>query len=373
MTGGSGNWQRTNVYGGGALLATYDAGGLHFHLADPLGTRRLQTSAAGVPELDCQSLPFGDQQYCFTDPNAPASADDASPLHYAGLEADPESGLDAAMYRQYQPALGRWQSPDPYSGSYDWSDPQSLNRYAYVSNRPAWATDPSGLDGVPIGGGCASNPFLLAFCIGVQFIDFGGVSGGVFHGSLTPRPSVTGVWNETLGMPAGSQLPTGDLASTLQGVLGLPTMADVGCNPICDATNGGTDYWTSYQNPVSTCLGKGLFAGVMDLTGLSILPDADLEHWRWSSDKLGFVFVPDEDSASFLGPSAEGLEKLSEQFRHNEDGFKPLLREWLRTKGIRVSSSEFSAYAEKAGKMAGRMGKVLAAYSAWDAYNRCRQ
>jgi hypothetical protein len=72
MMGSSGNWQRTNVYGGGALVATYDAGGLHFHLADPLGTRRLQTSAAGVPELDCQSLPFGDQQYCFTDPNAPA-------------------------------------------------------------------------------------------------------------------------------------------------------------------------------------------------------------------------------------------------------------------------------------------------------------
>jgi hypothetical protein len=149
------------------------------------------------------------------------------------------------MYRQYQPALGRWQSPDPYSGSYDWSDPQSLNRYAYVSNRPMNFTDPSGQDACAVaitsieagpfdaipGLGCALE-FLGPLLMG------GGVSGGTFHGSLTPRPSVTGVWNETLGMPAGSQLPTGDLASTLQGVLGLPTMADVGCNPICDATEG---------------------------------------------------------------------------------------------------------------------------------------
>lgn len=232
MMGGSGNWQRTNVYGGGALLATYDASGLHFHMADPLGTRRLQTNAAGVPELDCQSLPFGDAQYCFTDPNAPASADDASPLHYAGLETDPESGLDSAMYRQYQPALGRWQSPDPYSGSYDWSDPQSLNRYAYVSNRPIFATDPSGLDDVPIGNpACSMN--LLVCLFGSLFPDFGGVSGGTFHGSLGTRPS-GGPWDDKFGVPYGG------LTNGIQQALGLPTMADVGCNPICDATNYGT-------------------------------------------------------------------------------------------------------------------------------------
>ena len=59
-----------------------------------LGTRRLQTNAQGEPELDCQSLPFGDQQNCFPDPNAPASADDAAPLHFTGKERDQESGND---------------------------------------------------------------------------------------------------------------------------------------------------------------------------------------------------------------------------------------------------------------------------------------
>jgi hypothetical protein len=60
MFNSSGNWQRSNVFGAGRLLATYDVAGLHFHITDPLGTRRMQvngnTTTAGIPELDCQSL-----------------------------------------------------------------------------------------------------------------------------------------------------------------------------------------------------------------------------------------------------------------------------------------------------------------------------
>jgi hypothetical protein len=36
-------------------------------------------------------------------------------------------------------------SPDPYYGSYDQSNPQSMDRYAYVSSSPLTFTDPSGL------------------------------------------------------------------------------------------------------------------------------------------------------------------------------------------------------------------------------------
>jgi hypothetical protein len=70
---GNSTWQSTNVYGEGKLLATYDAAGLHFQLTDPLGTRRVQTNSAAEAELDCQSLPFGDQQSCFPDPSAPTA------------------------------------------------------------------------------------------------------------------------------------------------------------------------------------------------------------------------------------------------------------------------------------------------------------
>jgi len=37
-------------------------------------------------------------------------------------------------------------SPDPYGGSYDPSNPQSFNRYAYALNNPVSAVDPSGLN-----------------------------------------------------------------------------------------------------------------------------------------------------------------------------------------------------------------------------------
>ena len=50
MLDGNGNWQRTNIFGGGRQLATYDSNGLHFQVTDPLGTRRVQTNAVGNPK-----------------------------------------------------------------------------------------------------------------------------------------------------------------------------------------------------------------------------------------------------------------------------------------------------------------------------------
>jgi RHS repeat-associated protein len=51
-----------------------------------------------------------------------------------------------AMNRRYNRWWSRFEQPDPYDGSYDATDPQSLNRYAYVQNDPANVVDPSGLN-----------------------------------------------------------------------------------------------------------------------------------------------------------------------------------------------------------------------------------
>ena len=86
---------------------------------------------------------------------------------YAGLERDTESGLDHAMFRQYSSTFGRWTTPDPYGGSYNVYNPQSLNRYAYVNGTPLGAGDPSGL-----------YPFSRLFLLitpqrrGVRFVPF---------------------------------------------------------------------------------------------------------------------------------------------------------------------------------------------------------
>lgn len=144
MLDGSGHWQRTNVYAGG-LLATYDTTNLHFHLTDPLGTRRLQTNAMGQAESDCESLPYGDELTCFPVPNAPNTADDSTPLHFTGQERDSESGNDYFGARYYSSAMGRFMSPDPSGLVYaDPTNPQSLNLYSYVLNNPLSFTDPTG-------------------------------------------------------------------------------------------------------------------------------------------------------------------------------------------------------------------------------------
>src|SRR2546429_3558103 len=49
------------------------------------------------------------------------------------------------MFRRYNRWHSRFDQPDPYEGSYELSDPQSFNRYAYTQNDPANFVDPSGL------------------------------------------------------------------------------------------------------------------------------------------------------------------------------------------------------------------------------------
>ena len=135
-------------YWGGTPVAYYttaasSAGAAtHFEHQDWLGTERMRTAynANGSPtytvEATFTSQPWGDDQ-------GTAGADtDAN--HYAQLDHDSESDTDHAQFRQYSNRQGRWLSPDPYSGSYDFSNPQSMNRYVYVLNNPLSMVDPVG-------------------------------------------------------------------------------------------------------------------------------------------------------------------------------------------------------------------------------------
>jgi RHS repeat-associated protein len=149
---GAGAVQHTNAFIGGKLLATYDFinGGLHFALTDPLGTKRVQVSGAGTPELNCLSLPFGSSlgnaraTNCVPAPGSIAAAD-ATEHHFTGHERDTESGNDYFMARYYSSAMGRFMSPDDGTDQ-DPSSPQSWNLYGYVRNNPLINTDPDGHD-----------------------------------------------------------------------------------------------------------------------------------------------------------------------------------------------------------------------------------
>lgn len=52
-------------------------------------------------------------------------------------------GGDEAMFRRYESRWQRFSQADLYDGSYDLSDPQNLNRYAYVQNDPVNLVDPT--------------------------------------------------------------------------------------------------------------------------------------------------------------------------------------------------------------------------------------
>jgi RHS repeat-associated protein len=136
-------------YWGGKPVAYYTtassgSAGAHFEHTDWLGTERLRTTynSANNPayavEASYTSLPWGDAQTPAT------NGSDAA--HYAQLDHDAETNTDHADFRQYSNTQGRWFSPDPYDGSYDGSNPQSMNRYVYAANSPLSNLDPSGQD-----------------------------------------------------------------------------------------------------------------------------------------------------------------------------------------------------------------------------------
>ena len=97
-----------------------------YYHGDHLGSARMLTAGGGWPISSDTFYPFGVEQSSTTDPNH---------YKYTGDERDAESYLDHATFRQLSYQEGRWTSPDPYNGSYDSSNPQTLNRYAYVGEQ----------------------------------------------------------------------------------------------------------------------------------------------------------------------------------------------------------------------------------------------
>jgi RHS repeat-associated protein len=150
VAGGLATPAHSNVFWGGKLLATYDLpnGGFHIPLTDPLGTKRVQVSGTGMAELNCLSLPYGNDLgnprvvNCYT-PTYGTPAPDATEHHFTGKERDTESGNDYFEARYYGSSMGRFLSPDDGEDQSS-SNPQSWNLYSYGRNNPLIGTDDDG-------------------------------------------------------------------------------------------------------------------------------------------------------------------------------------------------------------------------------------
>lgn len=132
---GNGNWSRGYVYAGNELLAVQQ-GGVYWAHEDAVTKSKRITDIYGnvvsMVELD----PWG------ADTNRSSNAA-FLPQNFTTYIRDANGGQDA-MARRYSIG-GRFSQPDPYGGSYDFSDPQSFNRYAYTKNDPINFLDPTGL------------------------------------------------------------------------------------------------------------------------------------------------------------------------------------------------------------------------------------
>jgi RHS repeat-associated protein len=73
-------------------------------------------------------------------------------------ERDVETGLDYFNARYYPSVQGRFSSADPLLASAEVGDPQTWNRYSYVSNKPLNRVDPSGMDDCTIEKPCVQVP-----------------------------------------------------------------------------------------------------------------------------------------------------------------------------------------------------------------------
>jgi RHS repeat-associated protein len=136
----AGNATEEYIYFNGQKIARRDvpSNGIHYYFSDQLGSHGVVENALGtVCEQDIDYYPYGgaEHDYC---PNV------AQNYKFTGKERDAESGLDNFGARFYSSALTRFSSPDPVVLSQQLGDPQTLNKYSYVFNRPTVLVDPDG-------------------------------------------------------------------------------------------------------------------------------------------------------------------------------------------------------------------------------------
>ncbi len=131
---------------------------------DHLGSAEGVTGAAGARTRTLAHDPFGgrrkaDWTAALTESEISALADSPGPPErgHTGHEHLDRTGLIHRGGRVYDPALGRFLSPDPLVGNP--GSAQSWNAYSYVSNSPMSFVDPSGLSQAPARPGCVMVSF----------------------------------------------------------------------------------------------------------------------------------------------------------------------------------------------------------------------
>jgi len=252
----AGTTSRNYVWLDSLPVATLDtqsgSSSIHYITADQLDTPRAISDTSGVTVW---SWPYAGNAWGEA---APASSGYVFNLRFPGQYHDTESGLNYNVNRHYEPAIGRYDQPDPMGLA------AGLNLYAYVGSNPLSYTDPLGLE--------------WQASIGLSgTIGFLGFAGGGINVGITSNGNITvqleGHLEAGPGIYAGLGATGGVSHTKCDSVEGFSTDSqwvaegNIGYGP---SIGGSGTYNGSTNIGGSTGIGKyGVGAGVMVAGGRS--------------------------------------------------------------------------------------------------------
>ena len=111
---------------------------LQYLVGDHLGTTSLVLDTGGAKVAESRHYPYGAERWSWVDGGGEFPTD----YRFTGQREDGSVNLYAMGARWYDPAVGRWVSPDTLVPGL--GNSQNLNRYSYVNNNPLVYNDPTG-------------------------------------------------------------------------------------------------------------------------------------------------------------------------------------------------------------------------------------
>jgi RHS repeat-associated protein len=246
---------RTYSIGGtGAAIAVRSSlpgGGVDYLLGDPHGTATMAMDITTQAVSRKQYTPYGQVR-------GAASATWPDPTRgYLAKPVDAATGYTDLGARKYDPALGRFISPDPVLET---SSPQQLGGYTYAADNPVTSSDPSGLracvDSCNGGGGGAApgngntdqgtSAADQCWGPGGNWICGSGSAGG---GSPAPGPVVYSCLPGTFGCSGPLQAQPSGSPSSSSGGGGLWHWVTHTALPALGKVTGVTDAIDCIKNP----------------------------------------------------------------------------------------------------------------------------
>jgi RHS repeat-associated protein len=239
-----GNVLTGRAYWGATPVESYNSTAAHYTTRDGLGSLRMQTDGTGNVTDERYTLPFGDGA------TGVSGGRDDTDDGFTGLWDGGTGATNHAQFREYSNQAGSWLQPDPYYGSYDFTNPQSMNRYAYVLNNPLGYIDPLGLDTYTCitlnvedtNGNVVSSSESCA--LSIDLLDF---LGGPSFSTLLPLLPIT-----DLPLPTRTP-PSQQVADQIAAVNNCTAQANA-------AMNAGPSVAPTYQNVID-----GVMAGALTL------------------------------------------------------------------------------------------------------------